>query len=159
MTGFPTRPNRNAFGPTFVNERPVANPQKEASADLVNLLCWQTGGMGQVSPRVVITGTVSGGSVTTVYQGLAFDPDGIVSTISFGYAEAGRYTFEFTQTYEDENGNARNLDLAAGVATPMNSSSFGVGVVNLTNGYSGEIRFFDAAGLLTDPDAFILQLW
>ncbi len=157
--GFPIRPNRDTFGPTFENEWPVANPKKEWSADLVNLLCWQAAGMGQVVPRAMITGTVSGGVVTTVYQGLAFDPNSTVSKLSFAYAEVGRYTFELAQTYNDENGNARNLDLAAGVAAPMNSTAFGVGVVNLTNGYSGEIRFFNASGVLTDPAAFVLQLW
>ncbi len=160
MAGFPTRPNRATFGPTFENEWPVANPKKEWSADLVNLLCWQAAGLSQVVPRAVITGTVSGGVVTTVYQGLAFDPNGTVSKLSFAYAAAGRYTFEFDQTYNDENGNARNLDLVAGVVTPMNAAAaFGVGVVNLTDGYSGEIRFYTDTGTQVDPDEFVLQLW
>ncbi len=157
--GFPIRPNRDTFGPTFENEWPVANPKKEASADLVNLLCWQVAGLSQVAPLAVITGIVSDSVVTTVYQGLAFDPNGTVSKIPFTYESEGVYSFEFSPTYEDENGNSRNLSLAAGFAVPMNSTPLGMGFVNLLSSNSGEIRFLNGIALPIDPDEFVLQLW
>jgi len=159
MSGFPNRPSRANFGPTFQDERPVTNPEKEVSAGQVNLLFWQVAGMGLVAPKAVITCTVSGGVVTNVTQALAFDPKGEVSKISFAYAEAGRYTFAFSQQYADQLEVDRDLALVGGIVMPMNQSAAGVGVVQLDNGYSGTVRLFNMSGTLTDPSAFVLVLW
>jgi hypothetical protein len=159
MSGFPTRPNRSTFGPTYEDDKPVVNPKKEFSAALMNLTTWQTAGLGQVVPRAVITGTVSGGAVTTVYQGLAFDPNATISLISFTYVAAGRYSFTFTSTYNDELGIAKSLSLVAGTASAFNTTSLFTGLVNLATAYSGEVRIFNSAGALADPPAFIVQLW
>jgi hypothetical protein len=159
MAGFPTRPNRDSFGPTFENERPVANPRREAGADLFNLMAWQSSGMGLTVPRAVLTAGVSGTTITTDYQGIAFDPNGDLSLISWTYAAVGRYTFAFAQNYNDENGISRTLELVAGIAHPINQTGFAVGVVNLTSLYEGEVRFFDAAGAAVDVSGFIIQLW
>lgn len=159
MSGFPRRPTRTSFGPTFQDVKPVVNPTQEASADMVNLLAWQVAGMSQVVPRGVLTATVSGSAVTTVYQGFAFDPNGALSNITFTYVAAGRYSFELSSTYEDQNGNSRSLDLVGGVVSAQNTTSLFTGIVNMATGYSGEVRIFDSSGTLADTPAFLLQLW
>lgn len=159
MSGFPRRANRAAFGPTYEEARPVTDPTKEVGKATFNLLFWQVAGISLVVPRAVLTGTVSGGVVTTVTQGLAWDPNGGISKISFTYEAAGRYSFAFSQNYNDQNGNSRSLDLIGGKAAAMNTDSLFHAVVKLTSAYGGEVRIFNSAGTLADPPAFILELW
>lgn len=159
MSGFPRRPSRAAYGPTFVNVRPVVNPEQEPGADWGNLVSWQGAGLSQAAQRATITGTVAGSAVTTVYQGLAWDPDSALSNITFTYVAAGRYSFEFSASYNDQNGNSQSLALVGGVVAAMNTTSLFTGIVNMTNGYSGEVRIFNSSGTLADPPAFLLQLW
>src|SRR5678815_3401620 len=43
--GFPTRPSRSAFGPQYVNKRPVIRNDREIGQEIFNLLFWQVAGL------------------------------------------------------------------------------------------------------------------
>jgi hypothetical protein len=120
MGGFPTRASRAALGPTYQNEKEVTDPQREIGALVANLNFWQVAGLSQVTPRIVIKASVSGGVITNNFQAMAFDPDSGVSAISFVYEKVGHYSFAFASQYPDELGVNQNLSLIAGIAMPVN---------------------------------------
>lgn len=159
MAGFPDRPDRDSFGPTYENEDAVENPKRELGQEIVNLNMWQVAGMGLVSPKVVINCTVAGGGpVTVVGQRLAWDPNQDLANITITYSATGIYTFAFASTYPDEDGSAIATGLIGGTALP-NSLLNVRGIVNLTSGYEGTIKIFDAdAGTATNAP-FTLIIW
>ncbi len=158
MAGFPTRPIRDSFGPTLENEAPVTNPKREIGQNTFNLAWWQVAGMSQVCPRAVIKAEVSGGVVTTQYQGLSFDPHSSVPDIAFVYISAGRYSFAFDSQYPDEQGTMINLSLIGGAVFPQGTTAR-MGMVALSSGHEGEVCVFDSAGAAADADGFILVLY
>ena len=120
MGGFPTRASRAAYGPTFQNRFAVRDPAHEPGADMVNLLAWQAGGLAQVTPKIVLTCSVAAAAVSAPeFYGLTFDSTGALVPISFTYEAAGRYSFAFDETYDDEKGVAQNLALIGGAAIPI----------------------------------------
>jgi len=158
MSGFPNRPTRNDFGPTYENERPVQDPKREVGEDIYNLNFWQVAGLGLVAPKVIIVATVAGSVVTTVNQFLAFDPSRSLSALTWTYEGVGHYSFDFQSQYPDEVGNNVNLSLVAGGAfvqgsTPLMSS------LDLTSGYEGDLYFEDDAGAATNPSKFMMVIW
>jgi hypothetical protein len=66
MGGFPARTNRDGFGPTYENERPVRNSKRELGQNVVNLTMWNLAGLTQTGPKVVITADVG---LVTAYTG------------------------------------------------------------------------------------------
>lgn len=158
MAGFPGRPDRNEFGPTYEDERPVENPKRELGQAVVNLNMWQVAGMGLVSPKVVISTTVAGSAVTVVNQMLAWDPNQDLANISVSYDGVGNYSFAFQSSYPNEDGNNVSTGLIGGTALPNTAANIN-GVLNMTSGYEGNIRLFDAdAGTAIDAD-FLLVIW
>ena len=158
MAGFPNRPDRDEFGPTYEDERPVENPKRELGQSVINLNMWQLTGVGLTSPKVVITATVSGSTVTVVNQLLAWDPHQDLGNITISYAGTGNYTFAFASTYPNEDGLSVSTGLIGGSVFPNVATNVN-GVLNLTSGYEGNIRLFDAdAGTAIDAD-FTLIIW
>ena len=164
--GWPSRSNRDAYGPTMEEEYPVVNPKRELSAATINLAWWQLAGLGRIAPKVLIKGEVAAGVVTNVYQGLSFDPQGALPSLPFVYEGRGVYSFAFDEEYPDENGVDRPLGLTGGLAIAVagepytgthdggdnspvlidSGASFpapdgldGLYVYNLTDGCQGEI--------------------
>lgn len=158
MSGFPTRPDRDSFGPTYENERPVNNPKRELGDSVFNLNFWQLAGSGLVIPRAMIVASVSGSAVTTQNQGLAWDPNGNVSNLIWTYEGVGHYSADFLSQYVDENGTLVNLSLIAGAAFPQGTAAR-FGTVNLTSGYEFDVYFFTDAGVAVDPGSFLILLW
>lgn len=152
MGGFPNRPDRTDFGPTYEDERPVEDAKREISAGIFNMDFWQLAGVGKVSPKAVLICSVGGSAVTTDEQMLAFDPNAALSTLAWTYNGAGDYDLAFSSQYPDELGNNVNLSLIAGIALAMGSSPL-VGSVELTSGYELTVHF------ASDPSEFILVLW
>lgn len=115
--GFPTRISRDTLGPTLVDQYQITDETKQLGADTMNEAWWNLSGVGLVIPRVVITATVTPGTTTvsTVYQGIAWDPNGSLSNLSWVYAEAGRYTFAFSSAYNDEAGNSVSIVFSGGI--------------------------------------------
>jgi hypothetical protein len=124
MAGFPTRADRDAFGPTMENETPIENPKREIGAETINLAWWQLGGLGRVSPKIILRATVSGSTATTVYQGFAFDPNSDLANITWTYNGIGYYSFTLSSQYPDENGTNRALALQGGLAVPDNIETY-----------------------------------
>lgn len=71
--GFPLRPDRNAFGPSFLDTAPVKDPTTQLAAAQFNLLCWQAAGMGILSPRAFVWFTATGDG-TLIGRGEAWNP-------------------------------------------------------------------------------------
>jgi hypothetical protein len=158
MAGFPGRPDRAQFGPTYEDEFPVENPKRELGEAVINLNMWQLAGVGLVSPKVVITATVSGSAVTVTNQLLAWDPNQTGAAITIAYNSTGNYTPTFASTYTDEDGNNVATGLIGGTVFPNTSANIN-GVFNRTSGYQGVIYLFDAdAGTPIDAD-FTLVIW
>jgi len=151
MGGFPNRPDRTDFGPTYEDERPVQDAKREIAASIFNMDFWQLAGLGKVAPKAVLVCTVSG-AVTTTDQMLAFDPNANLSTLTWTYNGVGDYDLAFSSQYPDELGNNVNLSLVGGIALATGSSPL-VGSVDLTSGYELTVNF------ASDPSGFILILW
>ena len=158
MGGFPTRPNRDAFGPDYEDERPVQDVKREVGASIFNLLFHQVAGLGRVAPKAVLICTYAAGVVTTAYQMLAFDPNSELSLLTWVYVGAGNYQFAFASQYADEQGNLTNLSLIGGAAFAMGSTPR-LGSVDLSSGYEGSVRFMTHVGVAANPASFVVVLW
>lgn len=152
MGGFPNRPDRTDFGPTYEDERPVGDTKREIAASIFNMDFWQLAGLSKVAPKVVLVCSVSGGVVTTDSQMLAFDPNGSLSTLTWTYNGAGDYDLAFSSQYPDELGNNVNLSLDGGIVLATGSSPL-VGSVDLTSGYELTVNF------ASDPTGFVIVVW
>lgn len=157
-SGFPNRPDRSDYGPTYEEERTVYNPKREIGSDIFNLNFWQLAGSGLVVPRAVLIAEHSGGTVTTTTQYLAFDPDGSLSAIPWVDNGTGDYSFTFASQYPDQGGTNQNLSLVAGVAIAQGSTPQ-IGSVDLTSGYEGDVYFVTHAGAAVDVSKFLVLLW
>ena len=158
MAGFPNRPDRSEFGPTYEDERPVENPKRELGQSVVNLNMWQVAGVGLTSPKVVISATVSGSAVTVTNQMLAWDPSQALGNITITYDATGDYTFAFSSTYPDEDGSSIATGLIGGSVFPNVATNVN-GVLNMTSGYEGNIKLFDAdAGSAIDADFLLVMI-
>lgn len=122
MSGFPTRIARSSLGPTLENKWPVVNPKQDIGAETFNLAFHQIAGMNAVSARGLLfvdydSGT---GSITTVYQGFAWDPDGTLPKLVWTRNAAGIYSFALPQaSYPDEAGNDVTVELVGGIVHPQ----------------------------------------
>ena len=78
MSGSPTRPSRNDFGPTFVDTRVVRDPAREPGQALMNLLTHQAAGSGLMVPRAwVLASIVAGPDVALVAHAEAWNPNAV----------------------------------------------------------------------------------
>lgn len=159
MSGFPNRPSRTAFGPEKRNERRVQNPETELDSAEMNLDFWQVAGMGLVAPRVVIIALASGGSLPTPYsyQGIAWDPKGLLGAIPSVYNGVGDYEFNFAATYPDQRGVAIATSLKGGKVSAQTDQDIR-GVVKIVTPTQAVVKLFDAAGAPVDAD-ILLELW
>lgn len=139
MSGFPTRTSRAAFGPQLSDMRPVVSPQKSVPANAFNAAFWDLAGLAQTGAKAVLKCTVDSGVVTVAYQGLAFDPDGVLDDLLFTTIGRGVYGFELEQQYDDELGNPIPTGLIAGIAMPVAAEL-----------YTGEHTGADDEAVLTD---------
>lgn len=160
MAGFPTRPSRDAFGPTYEDERPVRNPKRELGSAIGNLMFWQLAGAGIVAPMGVIQVAVTGGVATTVYQALAFDPKGQLALLTWINDATGQYTITFASTYPDETGTARPFAVRFGDASVIEGTADDRARVTKLTDQKLQVQLFAESGLGTRVDRdFILKLW
>jgi len=111
---YPNRITRVQLGPELEDVKPVVDPKKFIGAATWNLLFWQVAGTNLVVPRGVIVAEidVSNTTATTVYQALAWDPDGTVPTLSWTYVSDQEWTLTFSETkYPDHSGQDVTLVL------------------------------------------------
>jgi hypothetical protein len=152
MGGFPTRPNRVAYGPDYEDERAVQDAKREIGAGIFNLGFWQLAGLGRVAPKAIMFCDVAGSTCVTAQQLLAFDPNGLLSNMIWTYDGVGRYSVAFLNQYPDELGNSVNLALIGGIALSTASDPL-VGSVVLTNDHVASVHF------VSDPSSFVVLLW
>ena len=152
MAGWPIRPSRASFGPTYENERAVKDPKKDIGAPIFNLDFWQLAGMGLVVPRAAIVFTVDAvPAVSAVpYQGLAWDPDSDIPVLAVARTGVGVYDIPFVASYPDENGQAQALALIAGGGFNM-SPTPNIVKVHFPAPPAAQVLVFDMAGAPADP--------
>jgi hypothetical protein len=115
MAGFPTRPSLGAFGPTLVNRSRIVDPSKDVGADLLNLLRWQTAGLGQVVPQAWLPVAYTAPAIlTTISQGNAWQGP----PPALERQDAGLYVVTYPATSPDELGTAIPTSLLAAMVLP-----------------------------------------
>jgi hypothetical protein len=122
MSGFPNRISRNSFGPTLENKWPVVNPKHDIGAESFNLLFHQVGGMNLITARGLLFVDVNSGTgiATTTYQGIAWDPNGLLPKIVWTRSSAGVYTWSLPSVgYADEAGNVIEVEILGGIPLPQ----------------------------------------
>ena len=148
MSGSPNRPSRDAYGPTYKNERRVNNPEKELDAAIANLLMWQAAGIGLVTPKAKLL--IDGATATVIYQGLTFDPNGELPDLVVTRNGPGDYEIDFpASSFPDQNGNsvalgmqwaeAKSVLVASGAALFIESTF-------IASATKVEAKIYDASG-------------
>ena len=119
MSGFPNRPNRKAFGPKYLDDKPVRDPQKEVSAQIGNLGYHQVAGLGVVSCLAWALIDVS--AETVLAHAEAWNPNGETASPfdppTFAKTATGDGELTYNSTYPDEDGVDVATNFAAGLAT------------------------------------------
>jgi hypothetical protein len=161
MAGYPNRIARSSLGPDVIDTWPVKDERKAIPARTYNLNWWQVAGSQLCVPRGVVGATVSGTTVTTDYQTLAWDPEGGLPLLVWTYDSVGDYSFDFPNTtYPDEAGNDVPLVIPFGMAQArelVGGNLVGGGVV-MSGPKTGSVKLQDFASTDVDADFFML-LW
>lgn len=163
MPGWPNRISRASLGPTLEDTWPVTDERKEIPARTFNLKHWQiAGGLLAAARAAIIADGSSGASITTQFQAIAWDPDGLLPKLAWTRISLGVFEFEFPQTqYPDESGNLVTLAIPGGAAFPieLNGSNMAVGQVVMSTGKKGRVHVRDiVAPTMADLD-FLMLLW
>lgn len=152
MSGFPARPGRTAFGPTFEDAEPVRNPKRNVGATLVNLMAWQLAGAGLVVPRAVVACRVNGSAIAVTEQLLAWDPKRELADVTTNYLGVGDFRLDFASTYDDESGTATPFDILRCLAFPDTDSNV-IAVAKRLNATQLRVRTFTSnTGAAVDVD-------
>ncbi|MFA5053366.1 MAG: hypothetical protein WC565_04870 [Parcubacteria group bacterium] len=165
MSGFPNRIARSSLGPTLEDKWPVVDPKHDIGASSLNLLFHQVGGMNLISARGLLFVDVNSGTgvVTTLYQGIAWDPDGLLPKITWTRSAAGIYSWSLPQSsYADEAGNMITVEVLGGFPMPQElvSGNVAVGQHVTTGVRSGTVHILVPALSNTHYDSdFIFLFW
>lgn len=154
---FPLRPSRSSFGPKRVNARPSRNPNQELDDNAINAFLWTVAGAGLMVAMARLQFSVAAGVLSLVAHVEAFQPDGGAPPATARTSQ-GVYTFAFSASYPDEQGNQQPLSLSYGEVL-CQGAAFRHGLVQLTDAVSGTIRIFDQAAAAQDCAAFAVHLW
>jgi hypothetical protein len=155
MTGFPALPNRTAFGPTYVNSRPVQNADREFGADAANLIAWQVAGASHTVAQACIL--YDGVDEVTLWQSLAFDPNVKLGNIQILKYNVGYYRIAFDPAYADERGTLIQFSPVAAIAMVQGGASQEAPTI-LINGLNVDVRIFDSVDTPIDR-TFFITIW
>ena len=100
--GFPSRPSRAAFGPTYRNRFAVTEDDTEMGADIVNLSAWQIAGAGLMVPAAWCV--VDGATGDLIAAAECWDPD-LEFEPATERVDDGVYMITYPATAPDEQGN------------------------------------------------------
>ena len=156
MSGFPTKPTRTSFGPTYVNRYPVREPNKEIGDTIANQLFWQVAGLGVVSPIAIAQIVFDGaGAGTLGFSAEAWDSDGgsVPTLVDVG---TGIFRLEYSATVNDETGAAIALAFHSAKAYGLSTSTAN-GLIHAqceidATGYKVTSRIYD--GSAATPSLF-----
>jgi hypothetical protein len=121
--------------------------------------------MNAVSARGLLYVDVDAGTgvVVTIYQGIAWDPDGLLPKIVWTRSSTGIYSWSLPQaSYEDENGNLIIIDILGGLPIPQTLVGGNVAVAqNVKTGVrSGTVHVISPGLSNSHQDAdFIFLFW
>lgn len=101
MPQFPERLTRSELGPTYVNNRPVENPETDVGEEVINPLMDQVAGMNLIVPRAVLVAAWnSGSSQFDVFdQAEAWNPNLDQAHPALTRVATGRYEYLFAASY------------------------------------------------------------
>lgn len=167
-SGFPTRPDRDSFGPTKLNASAgIRDLQRQHTAEEINLESHQTAGLGLVSPRVMLRLLVdNAGGSSLISRAEAWNPRGLTTgdqvAPSIASPGVGLLTVTYPTQVADQEGTPVGIAFAWGygftsdsppsvlrhvrVAPTVTPSEFTVGV-------------FDNAGTLVDGETVTVLVW
>ncbi len=154
MSGFPGRPARSHFGPTYRNAQPVYDPSKELGAQAINLLCWQVAGAGRTVPLAVL---LIQGDGALLLQQLAFDPRGKLENVDVEKTGTGVYKVTFEAAYPNEGGVMATLTPRAALVAPQSGTGGFYGVANVAGSVITAYTY-NASDAAADSK-FLLQVW
>jgi hypothetical protein len=124
MSGFPTRPDRNAFGQTMQNSGAVRDPSRHLDASVWNLMAWQVAGLGLIVPRAMLYFTANA-SPAILARAEAWNPkregSGAYADPGFTVNGAGDYTVAWPSSIPDELGNSLSLAFSFAQAFTVNA--------------------------------------
>lgn len=164
--GFPNIPSRTAFGPTFENKHPIANPARQIDAATMNLLAWQVAGASRTVPRAMAylhgtsgaSGPVLGyhaESWNTYGTGMATGATGTPPALSATRVSTGNYRLTYRQSVPDEAGATGIFGPKFAIAFPQGAT----GVLSPTTSVTGPhviVRLRNAFGSGVDAGALAL---
>lgn len=162
MSGFPARPGRSAFGPTYLNRYPVRDNTRQLDATVINLAMWQLAGAGRCAPLGVIH--YDGSADTVTAYAFAFDPNGQLTVEDDPDADVrveklgtGTYRVTFAATYQDQRGESVTFVPAAVVPVVQDGASQ-VAALAAVDGQVATIEIRDENNALLDGELFI-RVW
>jgi hypothetical protein len=129
MSGFPNRPSRDDFGPPFVDTRPIRNPATQVGQKLLELIAFQTTGLGLVAARafVIFDATAGGANPPIVANAEAWNTKKSSAAPYLppviARSALGIYTVTYQATYPDEAGNAKAISILDAYGAPLGSSN------------------------------------
>lgn len=122
MSGFPTRPTRDDFGPEPVNSRPVRDPSRELDGETIGRLMFhQLAGLGLGTARAwLLTQIDAGPAVSIASRTETWNPKNL-SASPYDWpvvirSGVGVYLVEYNSTYPDQTGELQAVDPKAPLA-------------------------------------------
>lgn len=124
MSGFPTRPDRNAFGQTMQNSGAVRDPSRHLDASTWNLMAWQVAGLGLLAPRAMLY-FHGAASPAIIARAEAWNPlragSGVYADPAFTVNGTGDYTVAWPSSIPDELGASFALAFSFAQAFTVNA--------------------------------------
>jgi hypothetical protein len=161
--GFPQIPTRFSFGPTYRNKDPLQFPEKELSAEEINLAAWQEHLMGTTMPSAVLIGADLGPWAIT-FASQTFDPKEILdppAVVLVGTVL--ELTFPAQQVNED--GELRRFFPMVASALPHYATPAAQlaatprDIVTFVRGQVVGIEFRALGGAPVAPEGALIQVW
>lgn len=158
MAGFPTRPSRAAFGPTFRNATAgVTNPETHAGAALLGLLAWQAAGNSVAGNLTWALLAWDGAALTLSASAEAWDStSAVLPTVA--RTSAGLYTVTYAASYADETAALITTNLRAAICAAQGTAAR-YAVASIASGRIITVSVFDAAGAAADSDGVLVVAW
>ena len=153
-SSYPARITRESLGPRFVNTRPVKDPRKDLSADVMNLVCDTVAGTAATAYKAVVLfrGDATGTDILEHRE--AWDPDRVGDRGPSVVREAeGAYLVSFQSTYPDQNGVERSTGIIG--AVPVAQDGPGVAAAVRVDAVTYRIHTIDLQAGPADLSALV----
>ena len=166
MSGWPLRPDRDSFGPTFRDSTAVRDPTRQMAASSYNLSCWMLAGMGLVVPRAMLVFTASVAH-PILARSEAWNPKrlttGANAPPNITRTAAGNYLLEYPSPVPDENGADQALSFTYAQAFCVNSDPTVVkhAMAAVIGANTKQVRacVFSAGHALEDNNDLAVLIW